>query len=123
MLRGSTSEDSMKLPRPARLALPLIAAICLLTAGCAHPTYVGPPPPPPYREPSPLVQSAEQQGFHAGLDDGSRDAYNRFGYHPKRTRAFHETPGYNSSFGPFGPYRSHFRDAYLRGYNQGFYRP
>lgn len=113
----------MNLFRPARFALPLIAVACLLTTGCGHPTYVGPPPPPPpYPGPSPLIQSAEQQGFRAGVADGSRDAYNRMGYHPKRTRAFHDTPGYNPSFGPFGPYRSHFRDAYMRGYNQGFYR-
>lgn len=112
----------MKLSTSARFALPFIAAVCLLTAGCAHPTYVGPPPPPPpYPGPSPLIQSAEQQGFRAGAADGSRDAYNRMGYHPKRTRAFHDTPGYNPAFGPFGPYRAHFRDAYLRGYYQGFY--
>src|SRR6185437_17070322 len=92
-LRGSTSEDSMNLSRPVHLALALIAAACLLTAGCAHRTYVGPPPPPPpYPGPSPLIQSAEQQGFRAGVEDGSRDAYNRIGYHPKRTRAFHDTP-------------------------------
>lgn len=113
----------MNLSRPVHLALPLIAAACLLTAGCAHRTYVGPPPPPPpYPGPSPLIQSAEHRGFRAGVDDGARDAYNHLGYHPKRTRNFHDTPGYNPSFGPFGPYRSTFRDAYLRGYNQGFYR-
>jgi hypothetical protein len=113
----------MNLSRPARFALPLIAAACLLTTGCSHRTYYGPPPPPPpYGGPSALVQSAEQQGFRSGVDAGSRDAYDRTGYHPKRNRIFHDTPGYNPSFGPFGPYRSHFRDAYLRGYNQGFYR-
>ena len=113
----------MNLFRPARLALPLIAAVCLLTAGCASRTYVvGPPPPPPYGGPSALVQSAEHQGFRAGLDDGSRDAYDHRGYHPKRSRAFHDAPGYNPSFGPYGPYRSYFRNAYLRGYDQGFHR-
>ncbi|MEO6816547.1 MAG: hypothetical protein ABI177_07580 [Edaphobacter sp.] len=111
----------MNLSRPARLALPLIAAACLLTAGCARRPY-GPPPPPPYRGPSALIQSAEQQGFRGGANDGSRDAYNHMGFHPKRNRIFHDTPGYNPSFGPFGPYRSHFRDAYLRGYSQGFNR-
>jgi hypothetical protein len=112
----------MNFSRPARLALPLIAAACLLTTGCAPRTYAGPPPPPPpYGGPSALIQSAEHQGFRAGVDDGARDAYNGRGYHPKRTRSFHDTPGYNPSFGPYGPYRNHFRNAYLRGYNQGFY--
>lgn len=110
----------MNLFRPTRLALPLIAAVCLLTAGCASHNYAGPPP--PYNAAPPLIQSAEHDGFRAGVDDGSRDAYNRTGYHPKRDRSFHDTPGYNPSFGPYGPYRSHFRSAYLRGYNQGFYR-
>ena len=112
----------MHLSRPARLALPVIAAVCLFTAGCASRTYVGPPPPPPpYGGPSALMQRADQHGFRAGMNDGSRDAYNRTGYHPKRDRKFHDTPGYNPSFGPFGPYRNQFRSAYLRGYDQGFY--
>lgn len=112
----------MHLSKPARLAIPLITAICLLSAGCASHVYPGPPPPPlPYAGVPALIQNAEHQGFRAGTDDGARDAYNHSGYHPKRDRKFHDTPGYNPSLGPFGPYRNHFRDAYLRGYYNGFY--
>jgi len=112
----------MTFPRPLRFALPLFA-ICLLTAGCATHTYGGPPPPPPppYSGVPALVRSAEHQGFRAGLEDGARDADNRRGYHPKRDRNFHDTPGYNPSLGPYGPWRNYFRNAYLRGYDQGFY--
>ncbi|MBS1799453.1 MAG: hypothetical protein JSS95_06460 [Acidobacteria bacterium] len=70
----------------------------------------------------PLVQQAESNGFRIGMDDGARDAYNGFGYRANHDRAFHETPGYDPRFGPFGAYQSYFRNAYLRGYDRGFYR-
>jgi len=57
-----------------------------------------------------------------GSENGSRDAYRGFGYQPKRDPAFHNAPGYDPSLGPYGPYRDAFRNAYLRGYNQGFNR-
>lgn len=92
--------------------------------GCAHRQYYyAPPPPPPppqaYREVPPLIRLADDVGYHAGLDAGAHDAY-AGGYHPKADRAFHETPGYNPNLGPFPPYRDEFRNAYLRGYDQGF---
>ena len=31
-------------------------------------------------------------------------------------------PGYDPALGPFGPYRDAFRSAYVRGYDQAFYR-
>lgn len=106
----------------SRIALPFVAAATLFAAGCAsHPYYAPGPPPPPYGV-SPLIQRAQSEGFRAGSNDGARDAYNRFGYRPKRDRKFHETPGYDPAMGPFGPYRDAFRNAYLRGYNSGFYR-
>lgn len=55
------------------------------------------------------------------MDDGARDSYNGLGYRPKHDRSFHETPGYDPRFGPFGAYQSYFRNAYLRGYDRGFY--
>jgi hypothetical protein len=98
----------------------LLSAAVLFSTGCAQRTYYAAPPPPP-PGPSPLVESAEHNGFRAGMDNGARDAYNGFGYHPKRDRSFHDTPGYDPRFGPYGPYQSYFRNAYLRGYDKGFY--
>ena len=105
--------------------LPLAAAATLLTAGCAERTYVAgppPPPPPPYQGVPALVEQAEHNGFRSGMDDGARDSTNGFGYHPKRDGKFRDTPGYYPQLGPFGPYQSYFRNAYLRGYYKGFYR-
>ncbi len=102
-------------------SLPLAAM--LFVSGCSQQRayYVPPPPPPPQSVPS-LVEQAEHNGFRSGVDDGARDAYNGWGYHPKRDRSFHDTPGYDPRLGPFGPYQSYFRNAYLRGYDKGFYR-
>src|SRR5579875_2014227 len=112
-------EETMKL---SRFVVPLIAAGTIFTAGCAHQTYYAPPPPPPpaYSVP-PLIAQAQRDGFRAGRDDGARDAYIHFGYHPRRDRKYHDCPGYNPALGPFGPYRDAFRNAYLRGYYKGFY--
>ncbi len=56
------------------------------------------------------------------MESASRDAYRGFGYQPKRDPAFRDTPGYDPSLGPYGPYRDAFRAAYLHGYDQGFPR-
>jgi hypothetical protein len=103
---------------------PVVAAACLFTAGCASHTYYAayaPTPPPAYGTP-PLIVQAEHQGFRAGTEDGARDAYNGYGHHPQHDRKFHDTPGYDPGLGPYGPYRDAFRKAYLRGYDQSFYR-
>jgi hypothetical protein len=102
-------------------ALPFAAATCLMVAGCAPHPYYASAPPPAYSAP-PLIERAEHQGFRAGSDDGARDAYNGFGHHPQHDRNFHNAPGYDPALGPFGPYRDAFRRAYLRGYDQTFYR-
>ena len=51
-----------------------------------------------------------------------RDAYNGYGHHPERERAYPDTPGYDPALGPYGPYRDAFRTSYRRGYDQAFYR-
>ncbi|MGD0445712.1 MAG: hypothetical protein ABSA39_17395 [Edaphobacter sp.] len=104
------------------VALSLLTAACLFTAGCAsHPYYAVAPAPPPYSVP-PLIARADNEGFRVGSQAGSRDAYNGYGHHPQRDRAYHDTPGYDPALGPYGPYRDAFRTAYLRGYDQSFYR-
>ncbi|QNI38312.1 hypothetical protein [Edaphobacter albus] len=113
----------MKSPRVAVviLALPLI-----LLVGCSSPRPYAyappPPPPPPYNSVPPLIDRANHEGFRIGVDAGTRDAYRGFSYQPRRDRAFHDTPGYDPALGPYGPYRDAFRNAYLRGYDRGFYR-
>jgi len=106
----------------SRIALPLVFAASLLMAGCAQHPYYAPPPPPAAGVP-PLVVRADHEGFRSGSEDGARDRVNGFGYHPRRDRRYHDAPGYDPALGPFGPYRDAFRNAYLRGYDQGFHRP
>jgi len=113
----------MKSPR---IFAVLLAVPLLFAAGCAQRTTYAyapppPPPPPPYSAP-PLIERATHEGFRIGSENGARDAYRGFGYQPRHDRAFHDTPGYDPAFGPYGPYRDAFRDAYLRGYDQGFRR-
>lgn len=110
---------------PSR-ALFLACTTCLAFAatGCARRTYyvASPPPPPPpqaYREVPPLIQSAEQNGFRLGQQEGARDAY-QSDYHPRDDRGFHDTPGYDPRLGPYPPYRDAFRAAYLHGYDRNF---
>ncbi len=118
----TNSEDAMKLSRIASLPVTLACSFhgrlrCasqLLCSGARHP--------PPYNSVPPLIARADHEGFRAGSEDGARDAYNGFGHHPERDRKYHEAPGYDPALGPFGPYRDAFRSAYVRGYDQAFYR-
>jgi len=105
----------------------MLAVPLLLSVGCSSPhryAYVAatPPPPPPYGSVPPLIDVANREGFRMGSDAGVRDAYRGFGYQPRRGRAFHDTPGYDPALGPYGAYRDAFRNAYLQGYDRGFYR-
>jgi hypothetical protein len=106
--------------RSSRALLVAAAGVCLLATGCAQRVYVAAPPPAPLF--SPLLQEADRRGFHAGHEDGVRDAVNGLGYHPKRDRKYAETPGYEAGMGPYPTYRDTFRSAYLRGYADGFNR-
>ena len=108
----------------SRIAFSLVTAVvCLVAAGCAsHPYYAVAPPPPPYNSVPPLIARASHEGFRSGSQDGARDLYNGIGHHPERDRKFHDAPGYDPALGSYGPYRDAFRSAYIRGYNQAFYR-
>jgi hypothetical protein len=111
----------MKSPRtsPLLLAVPLI-----LLAGCSSHHYYAYAPQPVYAYNSapPLLEQARHEGFRIGSDIGARDSYRGYGYQPKHDRAYHDTPGYDPALGPYGPYRDAFRQAYLSGYDRGYYR-
>ncbi len=112
--------------RNARWQALLIPVAALVVSGCASEGYyaAAPPPPPPplYNERPPLIDLALHQGYRTGVDDGARDAYYGRGYRPEHERNFREAPGYDPRLGPYEPYRDAFRDAYLRGYSNGFRR-
>jgi hypothetical protein len=106
--------------KATRLVLIAASSVALFAGlGCA-PHYA--PPPPPVAALPPLLQEADHNGFETGRSDGAADVERGFPYAPRRTRAYHDTPGYDPRFGPFGPYRDAFRNAYLRGYDRGFHR-
>ncbi len=94
------------------------AIVVLCTVGCVR-NY---PPPPPPVAPPPLIQLADHNGFETGRTDGVRAVENGVPFSPRRTRAYHDTPGYDPNLGPFGAYQNAFRNAYLRGYDKGYYR-
>ncbi len=102
----------------------LITALCsaalLAGTGC-HPRYYAAPPPPPPSGPPPIVQLADHNGFETGRSDGARESGAGYPFAPRRTRAYHDTPGYDPALGPFNVYQNAFRNAYLRGYDRGFY--
>jgi len=104
--------------------LVLVAASSLFLfagLGCA-PRYVTPPPPPPGAQLPPLLQLADRNGFETGRSDGAHAVESGIPPSPRRTRAYHDTPGYDPQLGPFGAYRDAFRNAYLRGYDKGYRR-
>jgi hypothetical protein len=113
--------------KSSRIVVLSFAGSLIFAVGCSSPrhyAYVAPPPLPPlaYGAVSPLVERATHEGFRMGSDAGVRDAYRGAHYQPKRYPAFHDTPGYDPAFGPYGPYRDTFRNAFLQGYDRGFYR-
>ena len=109
----------------SQFALLLVSSGAVALAGCSHTTYVQAAPPPPpanWQGPSPLVSLAEHNGFRDGREDGARDALNGRPYRPEHDARFHNTPGYDPGMGPFPAYRDYYRNAYTRGYYQGFTR-
>ena len=106
--------------KPNRLLLPLASVVLFAGLGCAH--HYPPPPPPPVAQAPPLVQVADRNGFELGRTDGGRDSANGLPFSARRTRAYRDTPGYDPQLGPYPVYRDTFRNAYLRGYDRGYYR-
>ena len=106
-------------------ALLLLPVAALLIAGCSSNHYYAPAPPPPpygYRGQPQQIDMAERQGFRAGVDDGTRDAYAGKKFRPEHDRKFHEPPGYDPQMGPYGVYRDAFRNGYVHGYANGYGR-
>jgi hypothetical protein len=104
------------------LMLAVSTTLLFVALGCARTYYPPPPPPPPIAQGPSIVQLAERNGFTTGRSDGARDAESGIPYHARRTRAFHDTPGFDPQLGPFPVYRDAFRNAYLRGYRRGYDR-
>ena len=108
----------------SRLAISLLAAGVLFTAGCSHQSYYvaspPPPPPPPANEVPPMIAHARHEGFSAGQADAARDFYDGSGYHPRHNWKYRDTPGFQQGMGPFGEYQNTFRLAYLSGYDDSF---
>jgi hypothetical protein len=104
------------------LTLATAALALAATVGCSHPYYPPPGPPPPPAGPPPILQLADRNGFETGRADGFRDGSAGIPFEPRRTRAYHVTPGYDPNLGPFGAYQNAFRNAYLRGYDAGYSR-
>ena len=102
----------------------LLAGLAL--SGCDdRPYMVAPRPPPPpvpvAAAPTTNLELAGKNGFRLGLDEGDRDSSQGLKFDPKRAAAYHDAPGYDSSLGPSGEYADAFREAYLRGYDKGYY--
>ncbi len=101
------------------LMLVLTFALLLVSLSCAR-RYHPPPQPQPIDPNQALAQLAERHGFTTGRADGARDAENGAPFRPRHTRAFHDTPGHDTTLGAFHLYRDAYREAYLRGYQRGF---
>lgn len=108
--------------RRSALILAASSSLLFVALGCSHPYPPPPPPPPPMRPGPTIVQLAQRNGFDAGRNDGAVDAQRGMPPHPRRTRTYHDTPGYNPQLGPFPVYRDAFRNAYLDGYQRGYNR-
>jgi hypothetical protein len=108
--------------KSARILFSVAASVVFAASlGCAH-NYGPPPPPPPIGQAPPIVDLADHNGFETGRADGARDSINGLRYGARRTRAYHDTPGYDPHLGPFHVYQNAFRNAYLRGYDRGYNR-
>jgi hypothetical protein len=69
-----------------------------------------------------LSQNAVYNGYGAGYARGSRDSVSLVGFEPRGDEIFEQgTNGYSAEMGPVVQYRSGFRQAYERGYGDGYH--
>jgi hypothetical protein len=91
------------------------------------------PPVPPYPPPQPsrapysgeghdrYVTPAAQNGYRDGLDEGRRDAHDRERFDPVRSRRYRSADhDYDRRYGPLDVYKREYRDAFQRGYEEGY---
>ena len=69
------------------------------------------------------LQVARDRGYSYGMTVGASDAQRGQSYNPQRSRYWRDaTEGYNRDFENRGQYRQIFRDAFERGYRDGYQR-
>jgi hypothetical protein len=85
------------------------------------------PPPRPPQEPysgearDGYVTPAAQNGYRDGLDEGRRDAHNRERFDPVRSHRYRSADhDYDRRYGPLEVYKREYRDAFQRGYEEGY---
>lgn len=67
------------------------------------------------------ANSARQNGFQDGINDGARDRRSGHSNRPTQDSNYkHADHGYNSSFGDKNYYKQSYRQAYENGYQQGY---
>src|SRR5215472_15003546 len=66
-------------------------------------------------------QMARERGYEDGLRVGQQDAYDRKNFDPQRSHYYRSaTDGYDGYYGNKDAYRQAFRDAFIRGYQDGY---
>ncbi len=75
----------------------------------------------PYRNNNYLRRLAADNGFQSGLEHGQKDRRRNHRYDYTDSDSFrHADHGYRREYGDKEEYRRIFRDAFIRGYNQGY---
>jgi hypothetical protein len=99
----------------------------LAIAGCGHPAYYAAPMPPPppvayaYTAPPPIAEVAQNNGYADGLREGREDRWHGHSFRPRHSDRFEDAPGYSPSLGgSHREYRHIYRDAFYRGYQEGY---
>lgn len=68
-------------------------------------------------------QAARDRGYQDGLQTGANDGSRRQSYNPQRSHYYRNaTYGYDRSYGNKEVYQQAYRDAFTRGYDEGFRR-
>jgi hypothetical protein len=86
----------------------------------AYPTYPGYPGGAGYGY---GYSEATDRGYREGLDKGRDDGHDRHAYDPRGEKWYRQGDrGYKKEYGPREQYKAAYRDAFLRGYDEGYRR-